>query len=262
MRYTPPLIEVRLLKRYKRFLADVYSAMPLEGVTEIAHELCPEGYSAFTVHCANPGGMHGLVTPHARGWLFDSQNPKRKLRYSLELVETADGAIVCVNTARANVLIGEALHKGFFPDFTDLHFKSEVRWGEGQHRSRFDFAFWRSKVDESIPPLGYLEVKSITYALDPLKEPGLVAFPDAVTARGLKHLEALIEIVRGGQRSILLFCVNRSDAERVTVAEHIDPAYAAGLRRAIKAGVEVMAVKAMASPTEHAVVERLPLELG
>ena len=149
MRYTPPLIEVRLLRRYKRFLADVYSATPLEGAAEITHELCPESHFAFTAHCANPGGMHGLVTPHARGWLFDSKNPKRKLRYSLELIETAEGAIVCVNTARANALIGESLDKGLFPDLADLHVEPEVRLGEAEHRTRFDYAVWRSKEDES-----------------------------------------------------------------------------------------------------------------
>ncbi len=261
MQYTPPLIEVRLLRRYKRFLADVYSAIPLEGATEITHELTPKGHIAFTAHCANPGGMHGLVTPHHRAWVFDSQNPKRKLRYSLELVETAEGSVVCVNTARANTLVGEALAEGFFAELADLHYKPEVRWGEGEHRSRFDFAFWGSREDESMQPLGYLEVKSVTYALDPLNEPGLVAFPDAVTARGLKHLEALIEVVRGGQRAILCFCVNRSDAERVTVAEHIDPAYAEALKRAVDAGVEVMAVKASVSPTAHRICDILPLDL-
>ena len=144
MIYTKPLIEVRLLRRYKRFLADVYAPSLLVGAQSIEHEYCPSDHFAFTVHCANPGGMHGLVATHARAWIFfDSENPKRKLRYlSLELLETVDGALVCVNTTRANYLVGEALAQNQITQLAGFYFKPEVTWGTGEHKSRFDFAFY------------------------------------------------------------------------------------------------------------------------
>lgn len=257
MRYIPELIEVRLERRYKRFLADVHTPLLPEGAQQLEGE--PAG--TFTVHCANPGSMKGLVEPNARAWIFDSGNPKRKLRYSLELVETREGAIVCVNTVRANALIWETLELKRIPQLAHLVFRPEVSWGEGAHRSRFDFAFWASGADPTAPPpLGYLEVKSVTYAPDPRAQSGRVAFPDAVTARGLKHLDALSEVVQQGYRAVLCFCVNRNDARSVTIAEEIDPAYAAGLRRAKAVGVEVIAIRAEATPSEHYVTELIPFE--
>ena len=257
MIYTKPLIEVRLLRRYKRFLADVYAPSLLVGTQPIEHEYCPSDHYAFTVHCANPGGMNGLVATHARAWISDSENPKRKLRYSLELIETANGALVCVNTARANHLVGEALAQNQIAQLAGFYFKPEVTWGTGEHKSRFDFAFY-FEAAKPTSLCGYLEVKSVTYAPEPIKQVGLVAFPDAVTKRGLKHLEALMQVVAQGKRSILCFCVNRSDAERVTIAEDIDPDYAAGLRRALKVGVEVIALQAVADAKQHRVVKEIP----
>ena len=258
MQYAPSLIEARLIKRYKRFLADVYMAELPDGAHPIECDLVPIGQHAFTAHCANPGGMRGLVTPHQRAWLYDSNNPKRKLRYSLELVETAEGAIVCVNTARANTLVGEAILGELIPTFNQVTIQSEVTWGVGEHRSRFDFAFWEQGHNKTTHPTGYLEVKSVTHAPDPIGRPGVVAFPDAVTARGLKHLEALIEVIQSGQRAVLCFCVNRDDATEVTIADHIDPAYAKGMRRALEAGLEVIAVKTEVSSDDHKVVGLLP----
>ena len=258
MRYAPRLIEAKILKRYKRFLADVYVSKPLEGTPHIQTDLVSSEHYALTVHCANPGGMKGLVTPHQRVWLYDSQNPQRKLRYSLELVETVEGAVVCVNTGRANRLIAEAIEQQYLPTLEQVTLKAEVKWDQGQHHSRFDFAFWEQQVSSTLSPSGYIEVKSVTYALNPVQSPGIVAFPDAVTARGLKHLEALREVLQQGQRAILCFCVNRNDAKEVRIAEHIDPAYANGLRRALQDGLEVIAVRAIASPSEHKVVEVLP----
>ena len=257
MIYTKPLIEVRILRRYKRFLADVYAPSLLVGADAIAHETCPPDHVAFTVHCANPGGMHGLVVAHNRAWLFDSENPKRKLRYSLELLEAPSNALVCVNTNRANRLVGEALEYGQIRDLAGFYFKPEVLWGTGEHKSRFDFAFYFER-EQPASLCGYLEVKSVTYAPDPIHQVGLVAFPDAITKRGLKHLEALMQVVAQGKRAILCFCANRSDAERVTIAESIDPNYAAGLRRALKVGVEVIAVKAVADVNQHRIIKEIP----
>lgn len=262
MRYDPPLIEARLIKRYKRFLADVsVTALP-EGATPLSDQ--GEGALAFTAHCANPGSMKGLAVEGARVWLRDSQNPKRKLRYSLELIETVTGACVCVNTASANPLVAEALDAGQITEVLGYQHRAEVKWS-GSHRgepveARFDFALTSgaSPNHKKSPPVGYLEVKSVTYAPDPEGAPGLVAFPDAVTARGLKHLRALSAVAQSGQRAILLFCVNRDDATRVTIAEEIDPAYAKGLREARSAGVEVLAYRAVANQHENTLCERLP----
>ena len=262
MRYDPPLLEVTLLKRYKRFLADVSAEALPEGVPQLADE----EPGCFTVHCANPGSMSGLAVPGARAWVQDSGNPKRKLRYSLELIETSEGAHVCVNTARANHLVAEALQEGLISEVAHYTHRAEVKWSGADHETgaaieaRFDFALDASSCDEMIstPPKGYLEVKSVTYAPDPVLLPGRVAFPDAVTKRGLKHLRALSAVALSGQRAVLLFCVNRDDAREVTIAEEIDPAYAQGLRDALKAGVEVFAYRANATQSDHCLTERIP----
>ena len=258
MRYQVPLIEVRLLRRYKRFLADVQ----MNSLPEGASQLPDEETGCFTVHCANPGSMKGLARAGARAWIYDSQNPKRKLRYSLELIETEDGAIVCINTARANALISEALHQGIIEEISPHICKPEVNWDDPRSgsalKARFDFAIWESEGSATHPPSGYVEVKSVTYAPNPVEQPGLVAFPDSVTARGLKHLNALIAVRRAGQRAVLLFCVNRNDAQSVTIADDIDPDYAAKVIEAIDHGVEVIAYRVQAAPHEQVITKRIP----
>lgn len=222
MIYTPPLIPAKLLRRYKRFLADVELTPTAQRGSE------PQ---ALTAHCANPGSMRGLIEEGGEAWLFDSQNPKRKLPYSLELLKLSSGALVCVNTARANTLMAEALSDQRLEPFKGLEAQAEVKWA-GEHASRFDFALREPGADEWS---GYLEVKSATLSL----EGGVGAFPDAVTTRGLKHLEALLEVKRSGLRAVLCFVVMRDDVQRFRVASEIDPAYAEGLQRAIAGGVEV-----------------------
>lgn len=270
MRYEQPLLEVRLVRRYKRFLADVQADQVPEGAVQIP----AEAQGSFTVHCANPGSMNGLAVSGARAWVQDSGNPKRKLRYSLELIETHQGARVCVNTARANRLVAEALDLNLISELQPHTYRTEVKW-TGQDRftgqvleARFDFALDSGGLSNEVnstsispftdhPPKGYLEVKSVTYAPDPTHQPGLVAFPDSVTTRGLKHLKALSAIAASGERAVLLFCVNRDDAEQVTIAEEIDPAYAQGIRDAREAGVEIIAYRAEATLHEHKLTRRL-----
>jgi sugar fermentation stimulation protein A len=208
--------------------------------------------------------MSGLAVSGARAWVQDSGNPKRKLRYSLELIETSQGAQVCVNTARANRLVAEALELGVISELAGHSHRAEMKW-RGQDLStgesleaRFDFALGAPEVKNlSHPSTGYLEVKSVTYAPDPVQRPGVVAFPDSVTARGLKHLKALSAVAASGERAVLLFCVNRDDAREVTIAEEIDPAYAQGMREAIKSGVEVLAYRADATQQDHKMTQRL-----
>jgi sugar fermentation stimulation protein A len=233
MRFPEPLIPGRLQRRYKRFLSDVV----LDDGTEVV------------AHCANPGSMLGLAQPGSRVWLSPAANPARKLRYSWELVE-AGGALVGINTGRANALVGEALEAGRVPELAGYDSRRrEVRYGTN---SRVDFLLERPGA----PPC-YLEVKSVT-----LRRGGTLAeFPDAVTARGTRHLAELGIVARQGSRAVLFFLVQRDDCERVAAAADIDPAYAAALGEAQTAGVEILCYKCNLSPTGIALDARLPLAL-
>lgn len=233
MQYDPPLIPAKLVKRYKRFLADV--------VTEAGE--------AMTVHCANSGSMLGLTEPDSRVWISDSQNPKRKLRFSLELIEVGK-ALVGVNTHMANALAEEAINAGRIDALTGYDsLRREVKYGEN---SRIDIL-----LESAAKPPCYVEVKSVTLS----RQPGLAEFPDAKTARGTKHLHEMTEQVRQGNRAVQLYLSQRNDVQKFTPARDIDPDYAKALSAAQKAGVEVLAVTCHISPDGIAVSEALPLEL-
>jgi sugar fermentation stimulation protein A len=211
MKFDPPLIDGVLIRRYKRFLADV----KIEGGKE-------------TVHCANPGSMLGLAEPGSRIWLSVSANTKRKLRLSWELVE-AGGALVGINTGYANRLVEEALRTGRIGELSGYEsLRREVDYGEG---SRVDFL-----LESAGRPPCYVEVKSVT-----LKRADTAEFPDAVTARGSRHLRELASMRQAGARAVMLFLAQRGDCQRLTIAGDIDPAYARGLEEARSAGVEVLA---------------------
>lgn len=233
MQFPDPLIPGRLQRRYKRFLSDVR----LENGEEVV------------AHCANPGSMLGLADPGARVWLSPASNPARKLRWSWELVEVASekgDALVGINTGRANALAEEALTAGRLPELAGYDgWRREVRYGTG---SRVDFLL------EGATPC-YLEIKSVTLK----RGPGLAEFPDAVTARGKRHLAELAAMVQQGHRAVLLFLVQRGDCERVAVAQDIDPAYAAALTEAQAAGVEILCYNCCLTPAGIAVDRRLPL---
>ena len=236
MQFPDPLIRGRLQRRYKRFLADVV----LDDGTEVV------------AHCANPGSMLGLAAPGATVWLSPSRNPARKLEYSWELVES-DGALVGIHTGRANALVAEALEAGRVPELGGYgRRRPEVRYGTG---SRIDFLL--EPPEDSSGPACYLEVKSVT-----LKRRGALAeFPDAVTARGAKHLAELAEVARRGDRAVLLFLVQRSDCAAVAAAADIDPAYAEALAGAVAQGVEVLCYGCDLSPAAITLDARLSLAL-
>ncbi len=233
MRFPDPLIPGRLQRRYKRFLADIL----LNDGTEVV------------AHCANPGSMMGLAPPGAPVWLSPANNPSRKLKYSWELVEI-DGALVGIHTGRANALVGEALEAGKIPELGGYQdCRPEVRYGTN---SRIDFL-----LEGAGRPACYLEVKSVT-----LKRGGTTAeFPDAVTARGAKHLAELAEVVRQGQRAVQFFLVQRADCDRVAVAADIDPAYAEALAKAVDGGVEVICYKSNLSSAAITLDDRIELAL-
>ncbi|MET4806601.1 DNA/RNA nuclease SfsA [Limibacillus sp. MBR-115] len=213
MNLSQPLIPATLVKRYKRFLADV---------------ILPDG-SETTVHCANPGAMTGLADPGARVWLSRSSNPKRKLPLSWEMTELPSG-LVGINTGHANRIVGEALVQDAITELKGYRsHQAEVRYADN---SRIDFLLQGEGFADC-----YLEVKSVT--LCRAKE--RAEFPDAVTVRGRKHLEALASMAHNGYRAVMLFLVQRSDCSLVGLAEDIDPAYAEAFRMARRSGVEAFA---------------------
>ncbi|WP_312478271.1 DNA/RNA nuclease SfsA [Stutzerimonas nitrititolerans] len=235
MRFSTPLEAGRLVRRYKRFLADI--------VSDAGEALC--------IHCPNTGSMLNCMGEGARVWFQRSNDPRRKLPGTWELVETPQGRLACVNTARANRLVEEALLGGVIEElagFTSL--RREVAYG--LENSRVDF-----RLDYPAGP-AYVEVKSVTLGFG---DTAVAAFPDAVTLRGAKHLRELAALARDGVRAVQLYCVNLTGIEAVRPASEIDPLYAAALREAVAAGVEVLAYGVEISPEEIRLSRRLPVIL-
>ncbi|MEM0987056.1 MAG: DNA/RNA nuclease SfsA [Pseudomonadota bacterium] len=227
----PPLIPAKLVKRYNRFLADV---------------VLEDGRGAVTAHCPNPGSMMGLKAPGSRVWLSASDNPKRKLKYTLELVE-ADGGLVAINTNNPNRLAEEAIRNGTIAEVQGFEtLQREVKYGVN---SRIDILLERSDAG-----LTYVEVKNCHL----MRSPGLAEFPDSVTSRGAKHLVELAEMVKEGHRAVMLFIVQRSDCARFETAEDLDPTYHAGLKAAADAGVDVLVYDCHVSTTDIRVRSALP----
>ncbi|WP_338488314.1 DNA/RNA nuclease SfsA [Pseudomonas trivialis] len=236
MRFYPPLEEARLIRRYKRFLTDI------ETVTG----------ELLTIHCPNTGSMLNCMVEGGQVWFSRSDDPKRKLPGTWEIAETPQGRLACVNTARANQLVEEALRDGVISElngFTAL--KREVPYG--QEKSRIDF---RLEYQEGA---AYVEVKSVTLGFD---GSAVAAFPDAVTQRGAKHLRELAHLARSGVRAVQLYCVNLSGIEAVRPAVEIDAGYAGALREAKAAGVEVLAYGVRVTHEEIVVDRRLQVLLG
>ncbi|MGB0712925.1 MAG: DNA/RNA nuclease SfsA [Gammaproteobacteria bacterium] len=233
MKFEHPLLHARLIRRYKRFLADVEM----------------DDGSTMTVHTPNTGSMLGCQDPGAEVWLLDSGNPKRKYRFGWELVRVAGGARVGVNTGRANHLVDEALRAGRLPalgPFSGL--RREVRYG--QERSRIDILLERANGG-----LCYVEVKNVTAAVSD----GVALFPDAVSARGTKHLRELMYMVGQGHDAAVVFCVQREDVDEVRPADEIDPEYGETLRRAVAAGVKALALGARMDDEGLELVRELPV---
>ena len=217
MQFNPPLQSAILIKRYKRFLADV--------VTPDGREL--------TLHCPNTGAMTGCATPGDTVWYSTSDNPKRKYAHTWELTQTQRGAIICVNTLRANILAKEAILAGNIVELSGYNtLKSEVKYGE--EKSRIDIMLQAEERQNC-----YIEVKSVTLA-----ENDSGYFPDAVTERGQKHLRELMSVAAAGDRAVILFAVLHSAIDRFSPAHHIDARYAQLLIEAQTNGVEILVYKA------------------
>jgi sugar fermentation stimulation protein A len=217
MRFDSALIPATLVRRYKRFLADV--VLDTGDVT--------------TVHVANPGAMTGLDRPLSRIWLSDSGNPLRKYRCTWEMVETDLGSgpeLVGVNTGQPHQLVAEAIASGLIPELRNYpSIRREVKYGE---KSRIDFL-----LDGPEREACYLEIKNVHL----MRQPRLAEFPDCVTERGAKHMRELAQVRASGARAMLLFVIQIPSADRFAVARDIDPAYGAAFDRARAAGVETLA---------------------
>lgn len=240
MNYQQILQEARLIRRYKRFMADVELA---DG-------------SIITLHCPNTGSMKNCLYPGKKVWYSDSGNPKRKYPCTWEQAEipvqfggsermTRAG----LNTNMANKLVEELLGAGGVPELAEYQqIRREVRYGE--EGSRIDFL-----LQQSERPDCYVEVKSVTLAMGD----GLGLFPDAVTSRGTRHLREMTRIVAEGKRAVLFFCVQHTGIDRVAPADDIDPEYGNALREAMEAGVEVVAWRAEITSESIRLAHSLPV---
>lgn len=229
------LIEGRLVRRYKRFLADV--ELP--------------GGKLVTAHCPNTGSMRNCSEPGSRVWLRDSGNPARKYPLGWELVEVEGRYLASINTGRANDLVVEAIDAGQIAELAGYRrLRREVPYGD--ERSRIDLL-----LTDGAAPDAWIEVKMVTL----LEEDGWGAFPDAVTLRGQKHLRELMALRRAGQRAVLLFCVPHTGIRRVRPADAVDPEYGRLLREAVSVGVEVLAYGATLNLSEMFLDKRLDVGL-
>ncbi|MEC8579509.1 MAG: DNA/RNA nuclease SfsA [Pseudomonadota bacterium] len=231
MRFQTPLVPARLIRRYKRFLADVR----LEDGREV------------TAHCANPGSMMGLADEGLRVWLEPNDDPKRKLKWAWKLVEHDSGAFTGVDTAVPNRMLKAAIQDRMVEGLTQFDtVKPEQKYGEN---SRIDFL-----LQGADQPDTYVEVKSVTL----MRQSGLAEFPDSVTKRGAKHLAELAQMSQTGARAVMLYLVQRTDANRVGLAADIDPAYAQAFAEASKQGVEVIAYDCQITPEQITLGRKLP----
>ncbi len=220
MQLPQSMTRVTLIRRYKRFLADVRF---------------PDG-TEKTVHCANTGAMTGLTSPGLPVWVWKSDNEKRKLAWSLEMVELP-GGLVGINTARPNQIIAQALRNGEIEELAPYStIRPEVKYGG---KSRIDFL-----LSEPGLPDCYVEVKNVHFS----RSPGLAEFPDSPTTRGARHLSEMAAMCAGGARAMTIYVVQRSDCTRFSLCAQNDPAYVEAFARATKAGVMARAFSCHMSP--------------
>jgi sugar fermentation stimulation protein A len=235
MRFAAPLIPATLVRRYKRFLANV---------------VLPDG-AEITVHVANPGAMTGLAAPGAKVWLSRSDNPTRKLAYSWELVEADLGSgpeLVGVNTGHPNPLVGAALAAGHIAELNGYPvLRREVKYGRN---SRVDFL-----LEDPRNRFCYVEVKNVHL----MRTARLAEFPDSVTTRGARHLDELAAMVAAGHRATMVYLIQNGSADRFGLARDIDPRYGEAFDRARSAGVEAYAYRCAVSATEILLAGPVPV---
>jgi sugar fermentation stimulation protein A len=237
MKFASPLIPGKLIHRYKRFLADVLTA---GGVT-------------VTASCPNTGSMLGLTTPGSTVWLSESDSPTRKYRHTWEMIETDLGTgphLVGINTGKPNALVAEAIEAGAIAELGGYaSLRREVKYGD--ENSRIDILLSNGRD----PRPCYVEIKNVHL----MRQAGIAEFPDCKTERGAKHLRELTSMVAQGHRAVMVFLVQRGDAETFQLARDLDPAYAAAFQSAAAAGVEMLCYRCRLSSAEIAVERRIDI---
>lgn len=238
MKFKIPLIHGRLLKRYKRFLADV---------------ILDDG-TVVTAHCTNSGSMKSCLEEDAEVWLSPVNDPKRKTRFTWEMIRIG-GHWVGINTSNPNALAFEWVNGGLIPGLEEItNLRREVKWED----SRFDlYGEAAGSAKDARSERGcFIEVKNVT-----LKEGHRALFPDAVTERGRKHLNTLVRVKKSGMRAVMLYVVQRMDVKLFSPARSIDPEYGKALDEAVRQGVEVIVVQALVTPESIEYHRILPVEL-
>ncbi|MRX27687.1 DNA/RNA nuclease SfsA [Kangiella sp. HZ709] len=240
MKFSPPLLQATLIKRYKRFLADVVH----------------DQLGGFTVHCPNTGSMKNCWAEGDTVYLLDSQNPNRKYQYTWISSQTRNGYWLCLNTHLANQIVIEGIENQMVSELQGYSaIKPEVKYGE--ENSRIDLLLTSENKADC-----YVEIKTVTLLEEQISdetlETGRGFFPDAVSTRGQKHLRELMTIADSGSRAVLFFLVQHSGIKSVSAAAHIDPKYAQLLSEAINAGVEILCYRTHISPAEIRLQESLP----
>lgn len=238
MKFKNKLTHGRLVKRYKRFLADV---------------ILDDG-SLVTAHCTNSGSMRSCLEEHAEVWLTPVDDPKRKTRFTWEMIRI-NGDWVGINTSNPNKLAMEWISQGLIPGLKGItRLRREVKWED----SRFDLygEMSEGQVGAGSGEACFIEVKNVT-----LKEGDRALFPDAVTERGRKHLNTLVRVKKAGMRAVMLYIVQRRDVRIFSPARSIDPAYGKALDEAVRQGVEIIVVQARVMPEGIEYHRVLPIEL-
>jgi len=231
MQFKAPLLPGRLQRRYKRFLSDI--------------EL--DSGETVKAHCPNPGSMLGLKQPGSRVWVSQSDNPKRKLKYTFELIH-ADDTMIGINTGYPNGIVQEAVLDGTITELAGYQtLKREVKYGRN---SRIDML-----LDDPAKGKCYVEVKNVHLR----RRPDLMEFPDCVTSRGAKHLAELSDMVVAGHRAVMVFLIQRDDGKAFSLARDLDPAYGAAFDKAVAAGVEMLAYSCRISETEIRAYRPVPI---
>ncbi|MCH1469656.1 MAG: DNA/RNA nuclease SfsA [Planktomarina sp.] len=234
MRFQTPLVPGRLIKRYKRFLADV---------------ILDDGRQV-TAHCANPGAMIGLQEPGLRVWLEPNDDPKKKLKFGWRVVQLDSGAWVGIDTSLPNKIIDEALRDHKIAPLAEYNtIQPEQKYGAN---SRVDFLLSAPTL-----PQAYVEVKNVHL----LRSGDWAEFPDTVTARGLKHLGVLGDMAEAGHRAVLIYCVQHTGCARFRLATDLDPAYAEASKRALQRGVEMLCYSCAVSCEQITLERALPLHI-
>ena len=210
MNFKKPLISGEFIKRYKRFFVDVKI-----------------GNKIITAHCPNTGSMMGLLKKGNKVWLSETDNPKRKLKYTLEIIEDFKSK-VGINTHLTNKIALDALNNNLIKGFKDLdNIKQEVKFGE---KTRFDFLVTKDKIKS------FIEVKNVTLS----RQKGISEFPDAITSRGLKHIKELLNAKKRGYKIYLLYVIQRDDCDKFQIARDIDPEYCELLLKAVKKNLNIL----------------------